>query len=214
MEWILRRKITKRGEMQMRKKKDKSLEILLTCKTSKKDAYEWINQWKIGGFLQIINTKTEKGGLYKIKHREFSMAQVKCAGLSAPSYLIKLEYMSGSDTYIFGKLYEFTSLLHTKIPTDPLYKLYQWKVNITSPEVIIYPPREFSYLKLNKDMMAIMGIQHRGEATLKIQGETLVVKTDNMGFYMIELWAKPENQSQTRKLRSSRHNITKKIKKK
>ena len=46
MEWILRRKITKRGEMQMRKKKDKSLEILLTCKTSKKDAYEWINQWK------------------------------------------------------------------------------------------------------------------------------------------------------------------------
>ena len=68
MEWILRRKITKRGEMQMRKKKDKSLEILLTCKTSKKDAYEWINQWKIGGFLQIINTITTSSALpYEIE---------------------------------------------------------------------------------------------------------------------------------------------------
>ena len=60
MEWMLRRKITKRGEMQMRKNKDKSLEILLTCKTYKKDAYEWINKWNIGGLLQIVSIKTEK----------------------------------------------------------------------------------------------------------------------------------------------------------
>ena len=213
MEWMLRRKITKRGEMQMRKNKNKSLEILLTCKTYKKDAYEWINKWKIGGLLQIVNIKTEKGGLYKIMHREFSMARAKYGSVSAPSYIIQLEYISGNDTYIFGKLYEFTSLLHTKIPPDPVYKLYQWKVNITSPEVIISPPREFSYLKIHKDIMAIMPIQHKGAATLKMRGETLVVKTDNTGFYMIELWAKPKNKSKTRKLRLSRRNITKKLKK-
>jgi TusA-related sulfurtransferase len=213
MQWMLRRKITKRGEMQMRKNKDKSLEIILTCKTYKKDAYEWINKWKIGGLLQIKNIKAEKGGLYKIKHREFSMARAKYGSVSAPSYIIQLEYISGDDTYIFGKFYEFTSLLHTKVPPEPVYKLYQWKVNITSPEVIIYPPREFSYLKINKDIMAIMSIQHKGAATLKMQGETLVVQTDKMGFYMIELWAKSKNKSKTQKLRFSRHNITKKFKK-
>jgi len=213
MEWMLRRKITKRGEMQMRKNKDKSLEILLTCTAYRKDAYEWINKWKIGDLLQIRNIKTEKGGLYKIKHREFSMAQVKCASSSAPSYNIQLDYISGIDTYIFGKLYEFTSLLHTKFPDDPVYKLYQWKVNITSPEIIVSPPREFSHLKIHKNIMAIMSVEHKGIATLKMRGETLVVRTANTGFYMIELWAKPKNKSNTRKFRLSRRNITKKLKK-
>jgi len=213
MEWMLRRKIIKRGEMQMRKNKDKSLEILLTCQAYRTDAYEWINKWEIGGLLQIRNIKTEKGGLYKIKHREFSIAQAKCAGSSVASYNIQLDYISGVDTYIFGKLYEFTSLLHMKIPDDPVYKLYQWKVNITSPEVIISPPREFSHLKIHKNIMAIMPVNHKGVATLKMRGDTLVFKTANTGFYMIELWEKPKNKSNTRKLRLSRRNITKKLKK-
>ena len=41
-------------------------------------------------------------------HREFSMARAKYGSVSAPSYIIQLEYISGNDTYIFGKLYEFT----------------------------------------------------------------------------------------------------------
>lgn len=215
MEWTLRREIAKRGEMQMRKNKDKSLEILLTCKTSKKDAYEWINKWKIGGLIQIRNIKTDKGGIYKIRHREFSMACAKYNGSPAPTYSTRLEYISGNDTYIYGKLYEFSSLLQTKIPDDPVYKLYQWKVKITSSEVVIAPPREFSHLKIHKDIMTIMPVQHKGIATLKMQGETLVVKTKTTGYYMIELWAKlrPKNMSSTRKLRITRRNITKKLKK-
>ena len=213
MEWILRRNIKKQGEMQMRKNKNKSLEIVLTCKTTKEDAYEWINKWKIGGLVQIRHIKTEKGGIYKIKHREFSMTQAKCSGSFAPSYIVQIEYISGSDTYIYGKVYEFTSLLQSKIPDNPVYKLYQWKIDITSSEVVIAPPPEFSHLKIHKDIMTIRSVEHKGLASLTMQRNTLVVKTKDTGIYMIELWAKPKDKSNTRKLHLTRRNITKKIKK-
>ena len=213
MVWSLRKQITKDGECQMRKNKVKTLAIILTCGSAKKDAYEWINKWNIGSFLQIKDTKTDKCSIYKLIHREFSMSSTKHANKRIPSYVIKLEYVNGSESFFFGRLYEFTSILQSIIPDDPLYKLYQWKVNIPSSEVLIAPPREFSHLKVHKNSMAIKGLEHRGEATIKMKKDTLVVTTATTGIYMIELWAKPKTISTTRKSRLTRHNITKKLKK-